>query len=163
MTDIFTKAKRSDVMSRIRSHGNKTTEMALMRLFRRHKIVGWRRHAVVGLTRSSKDSTRRRQFTRCKPDFIFRDCRLAIFVDGCFWHGCPRHAAKPKSNAEFWRTKLTANVARDRQVTTSLRRGRWRVLRIWEHQLVNESQVMTRVRRCLAQGPLTRPLAPVHQ
>lgn len=101
MADIFTKAKRSQVMSRIRSRGNRATELALIRVFRAHQITGWRRHQpVFG-----------------KPDFVFPKLRAAVFVDGCFWHGCPLHATKPKNNAAFWRKKLAANQARDRLVT----------------------------------------------
>lgn len=78
MTDIWTKAKRSDVMSRIRGSGNKDTELKLMAVFRLHGVTGWRRKApVFG-----------------KPDFVFPQSKLAVFVDGCFWHGCPIHAAQ---------------------------------------------------------------------
>ena len=58
-----------------------------------------------------------------------------MFVDGCFWHGCPRHGAKPKQNRAFWARKLAANAARDRLVTRELRKRGWRVVRIWEHAL----------------------------
>jgi DNA mismatch endonuclease (patch repair protein) len=136
MPDVFTKAKRSDVMSRIRSRGNKGTELAMIRVFRAHGITGWRRHqSVFG-----------------KPDFIFPKLRLAVFVDGCFWHGCPIHATKPRSNAMFWRRKLAMNKARDRFVNRALRRAGWRVLRIWEHELVRkrEAGLIGRLRRALA-------------
>ena len=79
-SDIFTKTKRSEVMSRIHGRGNRTTELAMMKLFRRHGITGWRRNQpVFG-----------------KPDFIFHKKRVALFVDGCFWHDCPRHGHRPK-------------------------------------------------------------------
>jgi DNA mismatch endonuclease (patch repair protein) len=124
VADAFTKAKRSEVMSRIRGRGNKDTELALIRLFRRQRISGWRRQqAVFG-----------------KSDFVFPKLRVAVFVDGCFWHGCPRHATKPRNNAAFWRRKLAANKARDRLVTRTLRRAGWRVLRIWEHELAREHE-----------------------
>jgi len=58
--------------------------------------------------------------------------RLALFVDGCFWHGCPKHATKPKNNASFWRKKLAGNKRRDELVTRTLRRAGWKVVRIWE-------------------------------
>jgi DNA mismatch endonuclease (patch repair protein) len=135
MTDVFTKSKRSEVMSRIRGRGNKDTEVALAKLLRANGITGWRRHQpVFG-----------------KPDFIFRKVRLAVFVDGCFWHGCPKHATRPKSNAAFWRRKLAANKARDRLVTRTLRARGWHVLRIWEHELArkNEARLMRRIRRSL--------------
>ena len=119
MPDVFTKAKRSAVMSRIRGHGNKDTELALMKLFRQHRITGWRR----------------RQKVFGKPDFVFRPARLAVFVDGCFWHGCPRHGKIPAGNRGFWKRKFAANRARDRRVDRELRKLGWRVLRIWEHAL----------------------------
>ena len=116
MADIFTKAKRSEVMSRIRSCGNRGTELRLIALMRAYGITGWRRNA--------------RLFG--KPDFVFRAAKLAVFVDGCFWHACPRHATMPRSNRAFWKAKLTRNAARDREVTRALRRAGWRVLRVWE-------------------------------
>src|ERR1017187_9181748 len=104
MSDIFTKAKRSEVMSTIRSRGNKDTELALAKLFRRHKITGWRRNQkIFG-----------------KPDFIFRREWLAVFVDGCFWHGCPKHGTQPAGNRSFWKKKFARNRNRDRQVNQTL-------------------------------------------
>jgi DNA mismatch endonuclease (patch repair protein) len=124
MADVFSKSKRSEVMSRIRSRGNQATELALAKLFRRHKITGWRRNQkVFG-----------------KPDFIFPKHKLAVFVDGCFWHGCPKHGTQPKGNAAFWRKKISRNQIRDRLVTRTLRKAGWRVLRIWEHELTCKHQ-----------------------
>src|SRR5262245_26218730 len=97
MADIFTKNKRSEVMSRVKARGNKATELALARLFRSHGITGWRRNqALFG-----------------KPDFVFSRAKLAVFVDGCFWHGCPKHGTTPDANRVFWKGKLTANKRRD--------------------------------------------------
>ena len=158
MPDVFTQAKRSDVMSRIRSRGNKDTELALMSVFRAHRITGWRRQVEV---RSLKVEGRRivpartSQLTpltfRVRPDFVFPKLRLAVFVDGCFWHGCPLHETKPRNNAAFWRKKFAANKARDRLVTRTLRRAGWRVLRIWEHELARkrEKRLVARLRRAL--------------
>jgi DNA mismatch endonuclease (patch repair protein) len=86
-----------------------------------------------------------------KPDFVFPKLRLAVFVDGCFWHRCPRHAVKPKQNAAFWRRKISANKARDRLVSRTLRRQGWSVLRIWEHELArkHERRVAAKIRRVL--------------
>lgn len=70
-----------------------------------------------------------------KVDVVFTRRRLAVFVDGCFWHGCPMHYTVPKSQAEFWAGKLRANVERDRRQTLALERAGWRVLRIWEHDV----------------------------
>jgi DNA mismatch endonuclease (patch repair protein) len=144
MADVFTKRKRSEVMSRIRGRGNKDTELALASLLRAHVIRGWRRHlqvriAVRGVRNriSSKpeaQGTARLTFT-VRPDFVFKEARLALFVDGCFWHGCPKHATKPKNNAAFWEKKLAGNRWRDALVTRTLRRAGWRVLRVWEHEV----------------------------
>ena len=119
MPDVFTKKKRSEVMSRIRGRGNRDTELALIILLRLNKITGWRRN----------------QKLFGKPDFVFRRARLAVFVDGCFWHGCPKHCNLPAGNRAFWRRKFAANLLRDRLVARTLRARGWRVLRIWEHDL----------------------------
>lgn len=79
-------------------------------------------------------STKDHQLT-VTPDFVFLKQRVAVFVDGCFWHACPKHATKPKNNAAFWRKKLAGNRRRDALVTRTLRRAGWRVVRVWEHQL----------------------------
>jgi DNA mismatch endonuclease (patch repair protein) len=97
-----------------------------------------------------------------RPDFVFpklthstgsglgTNGRVAVFVDGCFWHGCPIHGTKPKQNAAFWRRKIAANRARDRLVTRTLRAMGWRVLRVWEHELArkNERRLLKRLRGC---------------
>src|SRR5579864_3753379 len=111
MADVFSVAKRSEIMSRVRGRGNRATELALISLFRRNKIAGWRRHKpLFG-----------------NPDFAFRKQRLAVFVDGCFWHGCPKHATQPETNSDFWAAKLARNKARDRLVARTLKRRGWRV------------------------------------
>jgi DNA mismatch endonuclease (patch repair protein) len=97
--------------------------MALARLLRDCGISGWRRRqAVFG-----------------RPDFVFRKLRVAVFVDGCFWHGCPKHGRRPKENRRFWSGKISTNQRRDRQVTRTLRQAGWRVLRIWEHALAKKN------------------------
>lgn len=70
-------------------------------------------------------------------DIAFSRAKVAVFLDGCFWHGCPKHATHPKSNAEWWRTKLTKNIARDRETTEHLESQGWIVLRFWEHEIPN--------------------------
>ncbi len=88
---------------------------------------------------------------RVRPDFIFPKLKLAVFVDGCFWHSCPLHATKPRNNAAFWEKKLASNKARDRLVRRVLRREGWRVLRLWEHELARkrEARLVARLRRVL--------------
>lgn len=70
-----------------------------------------------------------------RPDFVFPRHRLAVFVDGCFWHGCPEHYQAPATRAEFWRTKIDANRVRDARVAEELGEAGWHVLRIWEHTI----------------------------
>ena len=91
---------------------------------------------------------------RVRPDFVFPKLRLAVFVDGCFWHACPIHATKPRNHAAFWRRKLEANRARDRKVNRVLRAAGWRVLRIWEHDLTpkREARLVGRLRRAAGFG-----------
>ena len=131
MTDFLTHTQRSDLMSRVRSRGNKATELALIEVFRSYGITGWRRNI--------------RLFGR--PDFVFAEAKLAVFVDGCFWHGCPKHRSQPATNFSFWEKKLGGNLRRDRLVTLTLRKGGWRVARIWHHELRkgNESRLLARL------------------
>jgi DNA mismatch endonuclease (patch repair protein) len=70
---------------------------------------------------------------RVRPDIAFTSRRVAVFVDGCFWHACPEHGSKPKSNEWYWSPKLTSNVERDRAVDDALTEAGWTVLRLWEH------------------------------
>lgn len=133
MTDVLTQAQRSANMAKIRGWGNASTELRLVAVFRALGITGWRRKlSLPG-----------------KPDFVFPARKLAVFVDGCFWHGCPLHATQPKQNSEFWRTKIARNQARDLLVTRQLRARGWRVLRLWEHELTKryEARLLARLRR----------------
>jgi len=77
-----------------------------------------------------------------RPDIVFRGAKVAVFVDGCFWHGCPLHAVRPKANAEFWRKKLDANIERDTRVTAELKEMGWHVLRFWEHEIRDSVSVV---------------------
>lgn len=131
MADVFTKAKRSEIMSRIRGSGNKETELALVKLFRWHGVTGWRRNQpLFG-----------------KPDFTFRRQRAVVFVDGCFWHGCLKHSTTPANNRTFWKRKFAANKARDLLVTKTLRKEGWRVIRVWEHELAGRNVLTSRLSR----------------
>jgi DNA mismatch endonuclease (patch repair protein) len=123
-------------MAAIRGSGNRDTELRLMALMRAAGITGWRRGAkLMG-----------------KPDFVFRRERVAVFVDGCFWHGCPRHGTMPRNNREFWKAKLARNAARDREVTRALREAGWRVLRVWECALTRTRSARTAARIARALG-----------
>jgi len=121
-------------MAAIRSSGNQDTELKLVALFKIHGITGWRRkQRVFG-----------------KPDFIFRRQKVAVFVDGCFWHGCPRCYRRPKSNRKFWDAKITRNRMRDRRVKSVLRNEGWQVLRFWEHDLkINGERAAHRIAKSL--------------
>ncbi len=134
MSDVFTAKKRSEIMARVRSRGNRATELRLIKIFREYKITGWRRHAPVFGS----------------PDFIFRPMKLAVFVDGCFWHGCPIHRSVPATNTEFWTAKLERNMNRDRMVVDRLHARGWRVLRIWQHELRHSDRVAQLVKDVLS-------------
>ena len=120
-------------MAAIRSSGNKDTELKLVAILRAAHITGWRR----------------RQPLPGRPDFIFRSARLAIFVDGCFWHGCPKHGRKPHSNREYWLPKLRRNRERDTAVKRALRSAGWTVIRLWEHDLATPTRCAARIIRAL--------------
>ena len=117
MADIMSREKRSRLMTAVRGKGNESTEEELARIFRRMGIHGWKRHQRVAGYR---------------PDFLFAKVGVAVFVDGCFWHGCPRHYTKPASNVEYWRVKVMSNRARDARAARRLRAEGWSVWRLWE-------------------------------
>jgi DNA mismatch endonuclease, patch repair protein len=143
MTDVFSKSKRSEVMARIRSRGNRATELAFAKLLRAQGFTGWRRHLAIKL---QSDPGAKRKSGQVRPDFVFKDRRVAVFIDGCFWHGCPLHCTSPDANRDFWGKKLKVNRTRDRLVNRLLRRQRWTVLRLWEHQLTRDRWVSAKVR-----------------
>jgi DNA mismatch endonuclease (patch repair protein) len=133
MADIFSAATRSSIMSRIRGTGNKQTELRLAEILRRHGIRGWRRHEpIIG-----------------RPDFTFRREKVAVFVDGCFWHGCPQHGRLPDSNQKYWLPKLERTKKRDLENIRVLRALGWKVIRLWQHDLAHEGKVVGVLRRAL--------------
>jgi DNA mismatch endonuclease, patch repair protein len=110
---------RSQIMRSVRSSGNKSTEKKLVRIFKSERIRGWRRSSkLFG-----------------KPDFIFPKSHIALFADGCFWHGHNCRGLTPKENALYWAAKIARNRKRDRLVTKTLRSKGWKVIRIWECQI----------------------------
>jgi DNA mismatch endonuclease (patch repair protein) len=111
---------RSRTMAAVKSTGNRSTERVLRARLVRAGVRGWRMHA--------------RDVAGC-PDFVFDAARVAVFVDGCFWHGCPSCRRAPNSNQEYWTKKVERNMARDRRNTRALRADGWRVLRVWECKL----------------------------
>jgi len=127
--DVFSRRERSRIMSRIRSHGNAATELRLIGLMRARNITGWRT----------------RQKLPGSPDFVFPQKLLAVFVDGCFWHGCAKHCRIPSSNRGYWRSKIARNKARHKLIATKLRRRGWRVLRIWQHELKHPARCVQKL------------------
>lgn len=122
MADWLTSEQRSRNMSAIRSSGTEPERRLLSAIheaFPRRKIV--ERPNLPG-----------------KPDYFLPGLKLAVFADGCFWHGCPKHGRYPGDNADYWRPKLARNAARDRRVTRELRRRGIIVVRVWEHDLKRE-------------------------
>jgi DNA mismatch endonuclease (patch repair protein) len=119
VTDFLSKEKRSKVMSAIRSKGNETTELAMIRLFRENKIAGWRRNYKL----------------QGKPDFVFPKDKVVVFVDGCFWHG--HTCLKPRDSLKkgFWKEKIERNKKHDRLINRILRTGNWNVVRVWECEI----------------------------
>jgi DNA mismatch endonuclease (patch repair protein) len=134
--DVFTVAKRSQVMSLIRGRGNKTTELRFVVLLRENRITGWRRHVKLP----------------GRPDFIFFAAKLAVFIDGDFWHGNPATYTSPQSNKVFWENKIAYNRENDKRVTKSLKKRGWKVLRIWESDLRKKpKKILTRLKKGLGE------------
>jgi DNA mismatch endonuclease (patch repair protein) len=122
MVDWLSREQRSRNMASIKSKGNASTEQAFVQLLRAAQISGWRRHLPLP----------------GKPDFTFRSHRIVVFIDGCFWHRCPRCYRLPEENREYWKAKALMNRRRDRRSARELRSLNWQVLRVWEHSLKSE-------------------------
>ena len=135
MADNLSKLQRSYAMSRIRSRDNASTELKFIEILRSNRISGWRRHARIP----------------SRPDIIFRKERIAIFLDGCFWHGCPRCRLTPKSNTVYWDRKIKGNRRRDVQASKLLEHKGWIVVRLWEHSLKTPRRRVAILRRVLAE------------
>ncbi len=124
MADCFTKTKRSDVMRAVRSNCNTSTELRLISIFKAHKITGWRRNShILG-----------------HPDFVIPQQNIAIFTDGCFWHGHGCRNISPKTNFFYWKNKINRNKRRDKAISKTLKHKGWRVIRIWECRLRQKHQ-----------------------
>jgi DNA mismatch endonuclease (patch repair protein) len=130
--DNVSRLVRSRTMAAVKSTGNRSTERVLRARLVRSGFRGWRMHA--------------RDVAGC-PDFVFDEARVAVFVDGCFWHGCPACRRPPSSNQEYWTKKVARNVARDRRNARALRKDGWRVVRVWECALRSDAgKVVRRIR-----------------
>ena len=133
--DKISRSTRSKNMSRIRSRGNLSTEKRFRAYLVLSKISGWRLQGTL--------------LPGC-PDFIFPRQRIAVFVDGCFWHGCPKCGHIPRSNRHYWSHKLTRNRKRDNKVSREIRKHGWDILRVWEHEIrQNPSHAISRLQSLL--------------
>lgn len=102
------------------------------------------------LAAAGVEASRTKVLGRVNVDIAFPDERVLVFVDGCFWHGCPEHYSRPRTSADFWAAKLASNVARDREQTLRLAHEGWAVLRVWEHEIIADVEsVVVRVLRAL--------------
>jgi DNA mismatch endonuclease (patch repair protein) len=128
--DRFDAQTRSRVMSRNRSRGTKSTEWKFRSLLMRAGVRGWMMGHESGLPG--------------RPDVIFLQSRLAIFLDGCFWHGCRRCRSIPATNRQFWAAKIKGNRKRDARVVRALCAMGWTTIRIWEHELKNDRNAVLR-------------------
>lgn len=118
-----TKKWRSWAMAQVRAKYNKSTEIRFIEILKECRVTGWRRgYPLFG-----------------KPDFVFTKGKIAVFIDGCFWHGCSKHCRMPASNRDYWEEKIRRNTLRDREVNKNLRNKGWAVIRFWEHDLKNKS------------------------
>lgn len=116
MADTFSKSERSAIMKKVKSNGNKSTEQKLIDIFKQNWIKGWRRNYLV----------------KGKPDFVFPNRKIAVFADGCFWHGHHCRNITPKQNMEYWDKKKQRNIDRDKHINELFANRRWAVLRFWE-------------------------------
>lgn len=119
VTDTFSPAERSEIMRRVQGRDT-TIEMQLRRALWAMGLRGYR----VDVRRLPG-----------RPDIAYGRARVAVFVDGCFWHGCAKHCRMPSSNREYWERKIGRNMERDKASSLALRKSGWLVIRLWEHQL----------------------------
>ena len=129
--DTISRSMRSRVMAQVGSERNRSTEWRLRASLVRAGVRGWELNPSDILGR---------------PDFAFRKERLLLFVDGCYWHGCPKCYRRPSSNTEYWDAKVARNRARDKRTVVRLKRQGWQVLRVWEHQLLATGPVVGKIR-----------------
>ncbi|WP_462136867.1 very short patch repair endonuclease [Candidatus Mycalebacterium sp.] len=131
MADVYSKQKRSWLMGRVRSTGNKSTEGKLIKILKQTHLTGWRRkYPIFG-----------------KPDITFPKDKVVIFVDGCFWHDCPKHGEIPQNNREFWVKKIEGTKKRDRLVSRTIKNKGWNILRIWECELKDKKLLQRKINK----------------
>lgn len=132
MTDIFTKEKRSWIMSRIRGRNTKMEKLFEKKL--RENKIRFKKYPKI--------------LKKGNPDFLID--KIAVFVDGCFWHKCPIHYREPKSKRKYWLPKIEENVKRDKEVNKSLRKMSYKIVRLWEHEVKkNPDRCMKKIRTAI--------------
>ena len=138
MADIFNNEKRSEIMQKVKSKKNKSTELRLIDIFKQNGITGWKRNYPV----------------KGHPDFVFLKEKVAVFVDGCFWHGHDCRNTRPAENKEYWQKKCERNMKHDNDVTAMFEARGWKVLRIWECELKkrNETILVEKIQSILSRS-----------
>ena len=138
MADIFNNEKRSEIMRKVKSKKNKSTELRLIDIFKQNGITGWKRNYSV----------------KGHPDFVFLKEKVAVFVDGCFWHGHDCRNTRPAENQEYWQKKRELNMKHYKDVTALFEVRGWKVLRIWECELKkrNETILVEKIQSILSRS-----------
>ena len=132
MTDNLTRKQRRHCMSQIKSKNTKP-EIIIRKLIWKEGYRYRIGHGLIG-----------------KPDMVFPSSRVVVFIDGCFWHGCPKHCKMPLSNIKYWEQKIFGNKKRDSKINKRLRKEGWKVIRVWEHNVKNNpKKTITKITACL--------------
>jgi len=136
VADVFAAEKRSEIMRQVKSKKNKSTELRLIEVFKENGITGWRRNYAV----------------KGHPDFVFPKQKIAVFVDGCFWHGHDCRNTRPADHQDYWQKKRERNIKHDQEITAMFEARGWTVLRIWECELKkkNEATLKERLLKTIA-------------
>jgi DNA mismatch endonuclease, patch repair protein len=139
--DRVSKETRSRIMATVKGKGNKSTEQRLRAYMVRAGFRHWHMHdrSILG-----------------RPDFVFEAARVAVFVDGCFWHGCPKCCRRPKSSTEYWNAKIDRNMARDQSTLAELTRQGWTVVRVWEHEVKRDASSVIATIKAAVRGAENR-------
>ena len=133
MVDTVSKKKRSEIMSAVRSKNTKIEINFRKELWRRGYRFRKHYNKLIG-----------------KPDIAMVKNKIAIFIDSCFWHGCPHHCRMPHSNRAYWNTKIKRNKRRDREVVKWYKKNHWNIFRFWEHEINNDmSECVQKIKNSL--------------
>ena len=130
--DPLTPNERSALMAKVRAKGNLSTERKAEAALKKARIKGWSKHPKK---------------VPFKPDFYFPRAKIVLFIDGCFWHACPRCRRRtPHTRYDFWKAKIEGNRLRDKRTCRFLKKKGYRVMRVWEHEVTRESWIMRLLR-----------------